>query len=275
MSRKRRPLVFDRRRSGSAQVTTLSYEYRAGHVVAEHFHEEDQVVHAVRGVMTVRTARGIWVVPPHRAVWVPARLPHSIAMSGIVTMKTLYLNPRIARKLPRDCCVLNVSPLLRELVLHACAFESLDPSIEVQRRLIGVILDQLDVAPAVPLQLPTPREPRALRVAQVLLDEPDDRRPLEVLCKAAGASKRTIERAFQADTNLTFGKWRQQLSLLHAIRLLAAGDNVTRVALSVGYSTPSAFISMFRRALGTTPGDYFREVSRPDRAPAAARRGRG
>jgi AraC-like DNA-binding protein len=110
----------------------------------------------------------------------------------------------------------------------------------------------------VPLQLPAPRESRALHVAEILLDDPCDRRPLEVLCKAAGASKRTIERAFRADTGLTFGKWRQQLSLLHAIRLLAAGNDVTRVALDVGYSTPSAFIAMFRRALGTTPGDYFR-----------------
>jgi AraC-like DNA-binding protein len=264
MSKSRRALIFDRRRSGAAQVTTLSYEYRAGHVVAPHFHEEDQLVHAVRGVMTVQTTRGMWVVPPHRAVWVPAHLPHSIAMSGVVTTKTLYVNPRVARKLPRDCCVLNVSPLLRELILHACTFESLDQKIQSQRRLIGVILDQLDVAPSAPLQLPMPREPRALRVAQVLLDDPNDERPMDVLCKAAGASKRTIERAFQADTTLTFGKWRQQLNRLHAIRLLAAGDSVTSVALSVGYSTPSAFISMFRRALGTTPGDYFRHDGAPD-----------
>jgi AraC-like DNA-binding protein len=261
MSKLRRDLLFDRRRSGSAAISTLSYEYRAGHVVPEHFHEEDQLVHAVRGVMTVRTTRGMWVVPPHRAVWVPARLAHSIAMSGPVTMKTLYFNPRIVRKLPRDCCVLNVSPLLRELVLHACSFESLDPKIDAQGRLIGVLVDQLDVAAAVPLQLPMPREPRALRVAQMLLDDPSDTRTIDVLCKAAGASKRTIERVFLADTKLTFGKWRQQLSLLHAVRLLAGGDNVTRVALTVGYSTPSAFISMFRRALGTTPGDYFRDVS--------------
>ena len=124
--------------------------------------------------------------------------------------------------------------------------------------MIGLLLDQLVVAPTVPLQLPSPRDPRALRVAQALLDDPGDVRPLEALCRSAGASKRTVERLFHSDTQLTFGKWRQQLSLLHAIRLLAAGDNVTRVALSAGYSTPSAFISMFRRALGTTPGEYFK-----------------
>jgi AraC-like DNA-binding protein/quercetin dioxygenase-like cupin family protein len=259
MSKSRHRSVFDPRRSGTATVTTLSYEYRSGHAVPEHFHEQDQLLYAVRGVMTVRTARGLWVVPPSRAVWVPARRPHSIAMSGPVTMKTLYLTPRVVRKLPRDCCVLNVGPLLRELVLHACTFEALDAKVPAQGRIIGILLDQLAVAPTVPLQLPSPRDPRAMRVAQLLVDDPGDGRSVEELCAIAGASRRTIERAFQLETKLTFGRWRQQARLLHAIRSLASGDDVTHAALAAGYGTPSAFIAMFRRALGTTPGDYFRD----------------
>ena len=35
---------------------------------------------------------------------------------------------------------------------------------------------------------------------------------------------------------------------------------VTHAALEAGYSTPSAFISMFRKSLGTTPTSYFRMV---------------
>lgn len=241
-----------------SDLTTLSYDYASGHVVPEHFHDQDQLLHAARGVMTVRSPRGTWVVPPHRALWVPAGTPHTLAMSGSVKMKTLYLTAGLAPALPRDCCVLHVSGLLRELILHTCSFESLEGRVPSHARLIGVLLDQLLVAPAVPLQLPSPGDPRALRVAQMLHDDPGDTRTLEELCEAAGASKRTIERVFEAETKLTFGKWRQQLSLLQAIRMLAAGDSVTRVALSVGYSTPSAFISMFRGALGTTPGEYFK-----------------
>jgi transcriptional regulator GlxA family with amidase domain len=95
----------------------------------------------------------------------------------------------------------------------------------VQRcKRIGVILDQLDLAPALPLQLPTPREPRALVVAQMLLNDPNDRRPLADLCKAAGASKRTIERAFQTDTKFDLRQVAPATQLLNAIRLLAAGE---------------------------------------------------
>jgi AraC-like DNA-binding protein len=49
---------------------------------------------------------------------------------------------------------------------------------------------------------------------------------------------------------------------MQAMRLLAEGAKVTHAALESGYSTPSAFISMFRKALGTTPTMYFKPGAR-------------
>src|SRR3984957_9063786 len=116
MSQKRQNGIFDRSEDPKSVVTTLTRDYPAGHVVPLHFHDRDQLVYASRGVMTVRTRDGTWVVPPHRAVWIPAIVPHTISMSGVVTMRTLYLKPRLAGALPRGCCVVNVSHLLRELI---------------------------------------------------------------------------------------------------------------------------------------------------------------
>lgn len=205
----------------------------------------------------MRTSGGAWVVPTDRAVWIPATLPHSIAMSGMVSMRTLYLRPRLAKSLPRNCCVVNVSPLLKELILHACTVAALDRKIERQRHLIDLVLDQLETIQTVPLQLPNPSDPRALRVAGLLLSNPGDQRTLTQICKVAGAGKRTVERCFKEETGMTFGKWRQQLRLMQAMRLLAEGAKVTHAAMESGYSTPSAFISMFRKAWGTTPKRSF------------------
>jgi AraC-like DNA-binding protein len=237
-----------------APVTTLGYEFAHGHVIPEHFHPEDQLVYASLGVMTVRTSQGTWVVPAQRAVWIPAKTPHSIVMSGSVSMRTVYLRARMVRHLPRACCVVNVSALLQELILHACQYPSLSRRSKTHAHLIDILLDQLESVQAVSLQLPSPSDPRAARVAESLQRDP--------ACKKAGASKRTIERLFLEETRLSLGKWRQQLRLMRSLQLLAAGEKITHAALEAGYSTPSAFIAMFRKTLGTTPRRYFQNPSR-------------
>jgi len=237
-------------------VTTLTHEFPNHHEIPRHVHPEHQLIYACRGVMTVWTSEGTWIVPPQRAVWIPAKTPHAITMHGAVSMRTLYVKPRLLR-LSRNCCVVNVSPLLRELILHACTFPVLRRRAPAQAHLIDTILDQLRVVEIAPLQLIHPTDARATRVAEALAKDPGDTRSLEAICARAGASRRTIERIFLSETNMSLGRWRQQLRLAASLRLLANGEKITRVAFETGYSTPSAFIAMFRKALGTTPRRYF------------------
>jgi len=238
-------------------VTALSYELSHGHVIPEHVHPEDQLVYACQGVMTVRASAGTWVVPAQRAVWIPARTPHSILMSGTVSMRTIYLRARMVKHLPRACCVVNVSALLQHLIVHLCTIGKLSRRSKTHEHLIEVLIDQLETVHTVALQLPSPSDPRAARVAAALQGNDDNPRSLAWACKQAGASKRTIERLFQQETRMSLGKWRQQMRLMRSLRLLAAGEKITSAALEAGYSTPSAFIAMFRKALGTTPRRYF------------------
>ncbi|HEX4005907.1 MAG TPA: helix-turn-helix transcriptional regulator [Acidobacteriaceae bacterium] len=257
MSKLRQPAVFDPLPSGHARIDTHTRDYPPRHVIGLHFHDRDQLVYASRGVMTIRTEAGVWVVPTHRAVWIPASVPHTIAMSGTVAMRTLYLKPGLAVSMPRDCCVVNISPLLRELILHACTCGALYQRDLRERHLIEVILDQLVAIQRVPLRLPALSDPRALRVCLTLLANPASPHSLTHICRGSGASRRTMERLFQQECGMTFGKWRQQLRLMHSMQLLGAGAKVTHAALEAGYSTPSAFIAAFRKALGTTPTAYF------------------
>lgn len=219
----------------------------------------DQLAYAARGVMTVVTEQGTWVVPPHRAVWIPAGVTFSVRMSGRVTLRTLFFRPRMRGRLPRSCAALNVSPLVRELVLHACRLNMLRRDVVADRRLARVLLDQLATLPAEPLQLPMPSEARARAAAEAMLGDPGGP-SLDEVARSAGASKRTLERLFLHDTAMTLGRWRRRLRLVEALRLLAEGHPVTRVAVDVGYETPSAFVSAFRRELGRTPGRYFAEA---------------
>ncbi len=206
--------------------------------------------------MTVESTDGIWVVPPLRAVWIPAETGHVVAMSGRVSMRTLYLSPKLCKSLPRKCLVINISSLLRELILHACQFSKLHKRTPAERRVIEMILDQLRVAESIPVQLPHPRDPRARKLADLLRTKPDRKQSLEALSAQCGASKRTMQRLFADESGMSFSRWRQRARLIHAMQSLAAGQSVTTAALEAGYNSTSAFISMFRKQLGTTPFRY-------------------
>lgn len=253
MSRTRQNIARGRGPDGSVLVRTHPVTYLSGHRSEAHAHDWDQLTYASDGVMTVHTVAGIWVVPPHRAVWVPAGVQHAEEMSGPVVARSLYFVPGLSKSLPRTCTTVNVPPLLRELILSAVRLAVLDCKIPVQARLIGVILDQLEALPAIPLQLPAPSDPRARSAAALLRDDSSQTWSLARIAREAGASKRTIERLFRAETGMSFRQWRQQQRLIEALRLLAAGHSVTTVALECGYASTSAFIAMFRRQLGTTP----------------------
>ena len=153
---------------------------------------------------------------------------------------------------------MNVSPLLRELVLHAVLTAPLYADVPEDRRLLGVLVDQLATLAQAPLQLPLPREPRARALAAELMGDPRATARIDVLARDVGASRRTLERVFLVETGMTIGRWRQRLRLLEALRRLAEGQPVTAVAHAIGYSTPSAFGAMFRQELDDTPGRYFR-----------------
>jgi|SRR5581483_9813677 len=249
------------RPDGSVLVRTYPVTFLHRHTLPPHTHDWDQLTYAASGVLRVETADASWMVPPHCAVWVPAGVEHSEEMHPPVSMRSLFLAPRIAKALPRESRTVNISPLLRELILHVSRKGALDARDPSHAHLIGVLLDEICSVTTVPMQLPLPRDPRALRLAVALQNRPGDMASVAVLARRAGASRRTIERLFVAETGLSVGDWRRRLRLLHAVRLLAGGESVTNVALEAGYSSVSAFVAVFKKVFGVTPGRYNSQVS--------------
>jgi AraC-like DNA-binding protein len=70
-------------------------------------------------------------------------------------------------------------------------------------------------------------------------------------------SERSLFRLVQRETGMSFGRWRQQFQLMLALQLLSQGRSVQSVARDLGYETASAFIAMFRNALGQSPTRFF------------------
>lgn len=238
-----------------AMVTYFFPEYPAGHLVAMHRHLRAQLLYAVSGLMTVETGKGTWTVPPQQAVWIPPGIAHEVRMPCAVKMRSLYIHPGAVDELPDVCRVVNVTPLLRELIAQLVTPST--RSHEQLARLMRVLIDEVIMLKSPPLHLPAPKDSRLRAITDVLIENPANSRELGEWSNRVGASERTLARLFVRETGMGFRAWRQQLRLLNAIERLAAGDDVTSVALDVGYHSPSAFIAMFKRVLGESPGRYF------------------
>lgn len=238
-------------------IGAMAKDFPDGFFIAPHAHPRHQLIHASSGVMRISTPQGAFVVPPHRAVWVPADVVHDVRMAGAVEMRTLYIARDAVSSLPPACCVVAVSPLLRELILRATTLPLLYDERGADGRVMALILDELRVLAVLPLDLPMPREARLAKICRAILDDPASTLTLSGWSTRVGASSRTLARGFQRETGLSFGRWRQQARLLEALSRLAQGQSVTTIALDLGYDSPSAFTSMFRRALGRTPSTYF------------------
>ena len=240
-------------------IAAMAKDFPDGHRIAPHRHRRSQLVFAAEGVMVVSTTQGTWVVPPNRAVWMPAETEHSIRSWGNVAMRTLYIRADAAGPLPGKCCVIAVSPLLRELILRAVELPLLYDERGPAGRVMALILDEIRTLPELPLHLPWPADPRLRRLCEAIRGDPASERRLEDWAADVGASSRTLARLFRRETGMSFGAWRQQVRLVDALGRLATGQPVTTVALDLGYQSPSAFTSMFRRALGRAPTRYFLE----------------
>ena len=237
-------------------VRSLAMTFRDGYATDTHTHPWAQLVYARSGVMSVKAGQLVWFVPPTRAIWIPPRVTHRIETKGEVALRTLYIAPDRAGDVKRGVEAMEVSPLLTELILHVLSGQMLDPKTPKDDRLAGVLVDQIAAAPAIDLALPLPRDARALRLAEMLRNDPADRRELEALAAICGASLRTLQRSFSDETALTIDAWRQKARLVHAATSLAGGASVTSAAMDCGYDSPSAFIAAFKRQFGVTPGKF-------------------
>ncbi|WP_369944391.1 AraC family transcriptional regulator [Xanthomonas medicagonis] len=223
---------------------------------ARHHHHKAQLIYSVRGILNCEVEEGVWIVPPQCAIWIPGDLPHSARGSGETEIYCLFVEPDAAPDLPKSCCTISVSPLLRELLLKAAGFPELYALGGREARLIATLLDELVEAPVEDLHLPMPRDPRLRRLAEMMLTDPTDKTPKADWATRIGMSERSMSRLLQHEIGMSFGRWRRQLHVILALQRLTKGDSVQTVALELGYENSSGFVTMFRKAVGKPPARY-------------------
>ena len=229
-----------------------------------HRHMKGQVLLVQRGALSCEVEGGLWIVPPRSAVWIPGGALHAIT----VTLEgfAAFVDPAVSRGLPETCCAISVTPLLRELLIRSAHLPALYDEGGANSRLVAVLLDEIATAEIEDLHLPMPIDARLRRIVGLMMASPSDRGTLEVWAKRAGLSERTLARTISRETGMSFGRWRQQLGVMLAVKWLAGGASIQQAAADLGYGSVPSFVTMFRKALGTSPGRYMAE--RRPRSPA-------
>lgn len=238
--------VYGHVESVSNQV--LSYRHR---------HPWIQFAYAVQGVLEVRTDAGRFVAPPQRGVWIPSGVSHQVRCEARTSIRSLYIASEPGTTTELGCRVLEVSPLLRELIRAFSTVPAEYAMDSADQRLASVLLDQLAEAREVDFILPLPSDVELRELCRVVQAKPHEKTTLQFWSERFGVSEKTLSRRFLRETGLTYRVWLLRMRLLSALPRLERGERVTDVALDCGYESLSAFIAAFSKLFGTTPGEFF------------------
>ncbi|NQX26288.1 helix-turn-helix transcriptional regulator [Microbacteriaceae bacterium VKM Ac-2854] len=206
-----------------------------------------------RGTVTVETDDGRFVVPPSLGLWIPAGRDHLVAADPGTGFFCSYVSAGPGADLLERTGAVAVPSVVRELLAHLETSE-LDDTVraDAERLVLALLrparLDSIDI--------PMPRDDRLRRIAEGILDRPADDCSLEEWGTRVGGSPRNLSRLFRQETGMSFAQWRLQARMRVAAGLLASGHPVGAVGRRVGYASPSAFVAVFRREMGQTPGEF-------------------
>ena len=228
--------------------------------IPQHQHRKGQLILALHGAITWEVENARWMVPPQFAVWIPGGMPHSNRATPQAQLCFLFIEPGAAQ-MPDHCCSLKISPLVRELILALAQRPGNARQTPQNQRLTQVLFDELPQQAEQQLQLPVSGHPKIRLMVETMEAEPAQWQTLSQWASRFAMSERNLARLVVKETGLNFRRWRHQLQLILALQLLVRGMAVQQVALALGYDSTTAFITMFRKGLGQTPGRYLASLT--------------
>ena len=201
------------------------------------------------------------MVPPDHALWVPAGTVHSVAASGHVSMRSIYVTPGAVADLPSRGRVVELTGLMRSLMLEAVNLPQCYEPTSRAGLVMALILEEIPRLPVRPLGLPFPAEPRMAALCHRFLDAPTTRTGIDDWAAALAMSRRTFTRAFRRETGLTPHAYLIDARVRMARRRLTQGEAPASVAAACGFADQAHFTRAFKARMGVTPG-AFRRLAR-------------
>lgn len=227
--------------------------------ISHHSHAKGQLIFVEKGVVSLEAEDGIWNVPFQGAVWIPPGTDHRSIISENSKGLILFIEAESCEDLPKECCTMTISPLVREILQKIASFSEDYDENGSEGRLIDVLLDELQAAPLGQLNLPLPTDPRLKKLTEQIIKSPEVRGTLKEWARSINMSERNMSRLFSEETGMSVNQWRRQLHVVHAIFMLAEDRSLQEITENLGYESTSSFITMFRKIVGVSPKRFITE----------------
>lgn len=249
-------LIDTNRHQLDQSMYTFALDLSHGVSVPTHMHNEGQLLFAISGVLAVTTDQGCWVVPSNYGLWIPPNVPHWTRTIGTSKIRTLYIRTGLLPRTHAGCTLIEVSDLLKELIIAALAINDAEALTGRNAKLIDLLVEELVTAPVSSMYLPSPNTERLKELCLEIFRSGTLNWGLSECASFLNVNIKTIQRWFISDLGISFGAWRKQARLLVALEQLALGKNILEVSLEAGYSSPSAFSAMFRKEFSVPPSVF-------------------
>ncbi|WP_321906895.1 AraC family transcriptional regulator [Paraburkholderia tropica] len=221
-----------------------------------HDHPRGRLIHSIEGTIDVLCDGKIWVLPPYRALWIPSQIRHELSTRSPARMRSLDIGPPLVDRLPALPLAINVGAMLQALIYRAVELGAGYREDQHALALLSAIPEEVNRSPRERIALSFPTDRRIARICRSLLDAEGLKRSLQSWAEEVGASTRTLERLFTAETGLTFIEWRQAALMQIAVTKLASRKSIRDVCDELGVQSTSAFHRGFRKHFGMPPGEY-------------------
>jgi AraC-like DNA-binding protein len=159
-------------------------------------------------------------------------------------------------RLPVAERVIEISPLLHELIREAVRITVPRLANLRDERLLHLILDEICAMPVTTLSLPLPQNENLRRTCLSLMKDPGSKISIAEWRRHAGVGSSGLQQLFATETGLTFDAWRREARLLNSVQRLVRGDRIFKIAADNAYTSHSSFAVSFKRRFGEQPNKF-------------------
>lgn len=226
-----------------------------------HAHADAMLAWCYRGTVWVHLNDAMWRLAPGQGVWIPAHTPHTAHHERDSVGCYTYL-PASSAIAPIDAITRVLVPrAVQEMLLHLGINDMpTDLRVRIQSTLIEMLQQPIPEALDEWGEVPLPVDERVRALVRAVLDDPGKLLSAQELCQAHGLHERTVQRIFQNDVGMTFGRWRTGVRMTLGARMIVDGTPIGAAAHRCGYSTTSAFSASFKERFGITPRQHIARV---------------